>query len=236
MDQQKLKLFVEKLLAVDAKSLNEQQLAEHMQMIARAKAMMSEAPKPTVNFSIEDLKRLEQIKDLPTMKAQALGLISKPSAKPMKPEKVEWFKNALETMNSPMKVIKLMYDLMLSGEGNSVIGSRNSMNPNSYRQRFGEESVEESGEPSPVASAITRRIMMQRVDLLSRFGPQAVGQAIDDVADWVGDVEEIGSSDVSAWVNDVERQLNSSMAQNNPVQAEAYKRLDKILSDYKGKL
>ena len=70
-------------------------------------------------------------------------LISKPSAKPMRPEKVEWFKNALEKMNSPLKVIKLMYDLLLSGEGHSVVGSRSSMNPNSYRQRFNEQDAAE---------------------------------------------------------------------------------------------
>jgi hypothetical protein len=95
--------------------------------------------KADYNFDIEDLKRLETIRDLSTLKTQALALISKPSAKPMKPEKVEWFKNALERMNSPLKVIKLMYDLLLSGEGNAVVGSRSSMNPNSYRQRFSEQ-------------------------------------------------------------------------------------------------
>ena len=102
--------------------------------------------KSDYNFDIEDLKRLERIRDLPTLKAQALALISKPSAKPMKPEKVEWFKSALENMNSPIKVIKLMYDLMLSGEGHAVVGSRSSMNPNSYRQKFGEQGMTEMGE------------------------------------------------------------------------------------------
>ena len=101
--------------------------------------------KADYNFDIEDLKRLERIRDLPTLKTQAMALISKPSVKPMKPEKVEWFKNALDNqrMNSPMKVIKLMYDLLLSGEGNAVVGTRSSMNPNSYRQRFGEQGVAE---------------------------------------------------------------------------------------------
>ena len=66
-------------------------------------------------------------------------------------------------------------------------------------------------EPSPVASAITRRIMHQRTDLL-KYGPVAVMAAIDDVADWIGDVEEIGSSDVSGWVKQVERML----AENPP--------------------
>ena len=100
--------------------------------------------KADYNFDIEDLKRLETIRDLSTLKTQALALISKPSAKPMKPEKVEWFKNALERMNSPLKVIKLMYDLLLSGEGNAVVGSRSSMNPNSYRQRFSEQGMSEA--------------------------------------------------------------------------------------------
>ena len=103
---------------------------------------MSEG-KADYNFDIEDLKRLERIRDLATLKTQAMMLISKPSAKPMRPEKVEWFRNALEKMNTPLKVIKLMYDLLLSGEGHSVVGSRSSMNPNSYRQRFNEQDTAE---------------------------------------------------------------------------------------------
>lgn len=63
---------------------------------------------------------------------------------------------------------------------------------------------------SPVASAITRRILMQRPDLLKQYGPELVGAAIDNVADYVGDVEEIGSSDVSAYVAQVERMLKEN--------------------------
>jgi len=62
---------------------------------------------------------------------------------------------------------------------------------------------------SPVASSIIRRIMLQRPDLLSH-GPEAVGNAVDEVADWVGDVDEIGSSDVSGWVRQVERILQDN--------------------------
>jgi hypothetical protein len=69
--------------------------------------------------------------------------------------------------------------------------------------------LDENYGDSPVASAITRRIMNQRPDLL-KFGPQSVMAAIDDVADYVGDVEEIGSSDVSGWVKQVERMLNEN--------------------------
>lgn len=69
--------------------------------------------------------------------------------------------------------------------------------------------VIEGMEDSPVASAITRRILMQRSDLLSKYGPEKVTAAIDEVADFVGDVEEIGSSDVSGWVKQVEQSLAS---------------------------
>ena len=62
---------------------------------------------------------------------------------------------------------------------------------------------------SPVASSIIRRIMLQRPDLLIH-GPEAVGNAVDEVAEWVGDVEEIGSSDVSGWVRQVERILQDN--------------------------
>lgn len=90
------------------------------------------------NFTADDIKELEGIKDLATLKARAFALISKPSARPMKPEKVQWFKNRLESLVSPMAVIKLMWDLLLSGEGQRVIGSRSSMSANSYRRNFGE--------------------------------------------------------------------------------------------------
>jgi hypothetical protein len=69
------------------------------------------------------------------------------------------------------------------------------------------QGVPESEEHSPVAGAITRRILMQRQDLLKKYGPVAVMQAIDDVADFAGDAEEIGSSDVSGWIKQIERSL-----------------------------
>ncbi len=101
--------------------------------------------KATFNFDAEDIARLQNINDLSTVKTQAFNLISKPSKRPMKPEKVEWFKNALERMQNKNSVIKLMYDLLLSGEGMGVIGSKSSMSQNSYRQRFGDGIESEQG-------------------------------------------------------------------------------------------
>lgn len=72
---------------------------------------------------------------------------------------------------------------------------------------FENKTVAEGVEYSPVTQAITRRILRQRTDLLAKYGPEKVGNAIDEVADFVGDVEEIGSSDVSGWVRHVEQIL-----------------------------
>jgi hypothetical protein len=96
-----------------------------------------------------------------------------------------------------------------------------------YGKPVDEATISESD--SPVASAIARRIMSQRLDLLQKYGPVKVTAAIDEVADFVGDVEEIGSSDVSGWVKHVEQMLR-----DNPPAAfgEASDTLEGILSKY----
>lgn len=137
----------------DESTHNDMQAFDTDSATATLDAALDEARKPEYNFDIEDIKRLENVKDLETIKTLAMQLISKPSERPMKPEKVEWFRSALERMNSPMKVVKLMYDLLLSGEGHSVIGSKSSMNPNSYRARFNEEDVAESASAGATGSA-----------------------------------------------------------------------------------
>jgi hypothetical protein len=67
---------------------------------------------------------------------------------------------------------------------------------------------------SPVSQAITRRILLQRNDLLSKYGPAKVMAAIDDVADFVGDTDEIGSSDVSGWIKQVEQSLGGQVEES----------------------
>jgi hypothetical protein len=86
---------------------------------------------------------------------------------------------------------------------------------------------EDAAANNPVVNAITRRIMLQRTDLLSKYGPEKIGQAVDEVADFVGDVEEIGSSDVSGWVRHVEQMLGNmsegrDVPHNDPNLSKAY--------------
>lgn len=100
-------------------------------------------PRPVNNFEPEDIKALEQISDIATLKARCMALISATSQHQMKPEKVRWFARRLDSLHSRMAIIKLMYDLLLAGEGNQVIGTKWGMGKNSYRQAFGEESSDE---------------------------------------------------------------------------------------------
>jgi len=92
--------------------------------------------------------------------------------------------------------------------------------------------LNEGQEDSAVASALTRRIMSQRLDLLKKYGPVKVTQAIDSAAEFFGDVEEIGSSDLNAYMQYVEKELGGmaeAIDPNNPRDYEipAYQRKEK---------
>ena len=85
--------------------------------------------------------------------------------------------------------------------------------------KIAKKSVTEGYEDNPVANAIYRRLMFQKPDLFTRYGLEYVAQAVEDVADFVGDVEEIGSSDVSGWVRQVEQNLKDKINQyDEPMQ------------------
>jgi hypothetical protein len=94
------------------------------------------------NFTADDIRSLERIRDLGQLKAAAKELITRPGGRrPMKPQKVMWFSQAVDGKTSTAAVIKLMWDLLLGGEGHQVIGTRHSMDPSSYRRTFGEDDV-----------------------------------------------------------------------------------------------
>jgi hypothetical protein len=92
--------------------------------------------------------------------------------------------------------------------GKHAEGTKKGKNGGQVRNCVPNESIEEGRVDSPVSQAITRRIINQRPDLI-KYGPEAVMAAVDEVASWVGDVEEIGTSDVSSWVDQVSRYLKA---------------------------
>ena len=100
-------------------------------------AKVSEAGKPRnpgqkpFNFDAADLDRLSKIRDLDQLKQEAIALISTESDRPMKPEKIEWFTNAINRAPNGLAIIKMMYDLLLAGDGPGVIGASKG-----YKSRF----------------------------------------------------------------------------------------------------
>jgi len=74
--------------------------------------------------------------------------------------------------------------------------------------------ISQEPEENPVASAILNRIVRQHPNVFMKYGPEEVMIAAGEVADYVGDVEEIGSSDVSIWVKHT-----LEMLEKNPPEA-----------------
>ena len=84
-----------------------------------------------------------------------------------------------------------------------------------------EEEGHEQQEENPVASAILYRIVRQHPNVFMKYGPEEVMIAAGDVAEMVGDVDEIGSSDISIWTRqtiDMLDGMDESVTQrNNPI-------------------
>jgi hypothetical protein len=64
-----------------------------------------------------------------------------------------------------------------------------------------DKTMEDSQQENPMRIAVTRRIVNQHPEWITRYGVQFLMQAIDDATEGKDDWEEIGSSDVSAFVN-----------------------------------
>jgi hypothetical protein len=82
----------------------------------------------------------------------------------------------------------------------------------SLYEQVQEKNLKESHNKSyeSVKSAISRRIGYKHLDLISQYGIEKVMDAIEGVAGFVTEdenLQEIGSSDVSAWVNWVVKDL-----------------------------
>jgi hypothetical protein len=68
---------------------------------------------------------------------------------------------------------------------------------------------------NPAKDAVIRRITNRHLDLLKKYGPEKVMNAIDNCCDHLTDLHEIGSSDVSGWVNEVIKELEHTVDEGN---------------------
>lgn len=94
------------------------------------------------NFTADDIARIGQMSDINAAKQYALKLITADSKRPMTKDKIGYFTNAIQSKKNTDALVKMLYDMLLSGEGHGVIGTASSTKPSRYRQTYGEETVE----------------------------------------------------------------------------------------------
>lgn len=78
---------------------------------------------------------------------------------------------------------------------------------------------ESYGSEHPAFNAILRRLTHQYPNVIAKHGIDKVEAAIQDQCDFIGDVEEIGSSDVSAWTRGVLRSLGENVPTSEDLDA-----------------
>jgi hypothetical protein len=89
----------------------------------------------------------------------------------------------------------------------------------------GRDNIQE-GSRNSVVSAITQRIVSQHQDVLRAYGPEKVLAAIQDRAEGLDGLEEIGSSDVSIWtkevISDLEKGYYDHLNESHEVKLEVH--------------
>lgn len=104
---------------------------------------MTESRRSDINFTPEDIAVIAGMTDIEDAKKHAIRLITRNSRRPMSADKIKWFMHHINNSKSIKALTKMMYDLLLSGEGLKVIGSVGSMSDNSYRRTFKEDDDED---------------------------------------------------------------------------------------------
>lgn len=92
----------------------------------------------------------------------------------------------------------------------------------------------EDTEDNPMRDAVIGRIGRGRMDLIEKYGLEAVMDAVDDVTEGDTDWEEIGSSDVSAYIKYVEDRLREQYGSRDEVAESAT--TEDVISTVKKKL
>lgn len=139
------------------------------------------------NFTADDIAQIAQMRDINAAKQQALKLITSDSRRPMSKDKIGYFTNVIQSKRNIDALIKMLYDMMLSGEGHGVIGTANSIKPSRYRQTYGEETVESNLEEKVnwKAIAVALGIGAAGLGMLKQTGAEntPLGQSLQAAAE-----------------------------------------------------
>lgn len=137
------------------------------------------------NFTADDIAQIAQISDINIAKQQALKLITSASTRPMTKQKIGYFTNAIQSKKNINALIKMLYDMLLSGEKLGVIGTASSIEPSKYRKTFGEETVESNLEENWKAIALALGLGLGGYHMLDTTSAKntPLGQALQAAAE-----------------------------------------------------
>ena len=154
----------------------------------------------------------------------------------------------LEGQNAQQKSVPQLPADFNAGDISTVLGHKEKAHP-THNYFVGEEDASHNGVSpdtkeileshgdSPVARAIANRIIRQYPEMITDYGIEYLMQAIDDEAERVGDVDEIGSSDVSAWIQNIKRDLDGRLTREGMVEdSEILKVGSAVRVPHKGKM
>ena len=128
----------------------------------------------------------------------------------------------LEGQNAQQKSVPQLPADFNAGDISPVLGAKEKAHP-THDYFVGEEDASHNGlspdtkqilegfGDSPVAQAIANRIMRQFPEMITDYGIEHLMHAIEQQAEMVGDVEEIGSSDVGGWIRNIKRELDREL-------------------------
>ena len=131
----------------------------------------------------------------------------------------------LEGQNAQQKSVPQLPADFNAGDISPVLGAQEKAHP-THDYFVGEEDASHNGlspdtkqilegfGDSPVAQAIANRIMRQFPEMITDYGIEHLMHAIEQQAEMVGDVEEIGSSDVGGWIRNIKRELDGRLTQD----------------------
>ena len=139
---------------------------------------------------------------------------------------VSSFKNKLSRVNDPFGMI---YDAISGEYGDEIreamqemyddVSIDHGLHPDDDFEKIIEIVVDQlvnsemnesyGDEAHPASNAIYRRIVNSHPEIFQSFTVKEISDAVNDYADGLGDLEEIGSSDVSIWTKEVIDDLQS---------------------------
>lgn len=164
------------------------------------------------NFEPDDIKNIENTKDIQKARALAMQAVKGKNGKStIAANKQQYFARQINNAPSVLKIVELLYQMLLSGEGLGTIGSGKSTQKSSYRQNY--ESAKAAGKVLSEGEEDKAQLIMASKDMVDRLTgwmedtAEMQTESMLELADAIRD--ELGSEQSEAFTGAVRPSLES---------------------------